>query len=51
MKVKIQRKEDPWSIVKERKKGRSLLSANEDWISIRLPIANYKPKSIRDYKS
>ena len=51
MKVKIQRKEDPWSIVKERKKGRSLLSVYEDWIMKRLPSANYKPKSVRDYKS
>jgi len=51
MKIKIHKKEDPWSIVKERKKGRSLLSVYEDWITKRLPSANYKAKSVIDYKS
>ena len=51
MKIKIIKKEDPWSIVKERKRGRSLLSVYGDWITKRLPSANYKAKSVIDYKS
>ena len=51
MKIKIYKKEDPWSIVKERKKGRSLLSVHTEWIEKRLPSANYKAKSVIDYKS
>jgi len=51
MKIKIAKKEDPWSIVKERKKGKSLLSVYADWIDKRLPSANYKVKSVVDYKS
>ena len=51
MKIKIYKKEDPWSIMKERKKGRSLLSVHTEWIEKRLPSANYKAKSVIDYKS
>ena len=49
MKVKIARKEDPWSIVKERKKGKSLLALHGEWIEKRLSSANYKPKSVVDF--
>ena len=51
MKIKIALKEDPWSIVKERKRGKSLLSVHSEWIDKRLPSANYKIKSVIDYKS
>jgi len=51
MKIKIYKKEDPWSIIKERKKGRSLLALHGEWIEKRLPSANYKAKSVIDYKS
>ena len=51
MKIKIHKKEDPWSIVKERKKGKSLLAIYAEWIEKRLPSANYKAKSVIDYKS
>ena len=51
MKIKIALKEDPWSIVKERKRGKSLLAVHAEWVEKRLTSANYKPKSIIDYKS
>lgn len=51
MKVKIARKEDPWSIVKERKKGKSLLTVHTDFINKRLSSANYKAKTVIDSKS
>lgn len=51
MKLKIAMKEDPYSIVKARRKGRTVISIYTDWINKRLNSANYKPKSVVDYKS
>lgn len=51
MKIKIAKKEDPYSILKAKKKGRSMISVFEEWISKRLDSANYKKKSQIDYKS
>tara|TARA_R110002020_G_scaffold464943_1_gene686057 strand:+ start:624 stop:2027 length:1404 start_codon:yes stop_codon:yes gene_type:complete len=51
MKMKIARKEDPYSIIKARRKGRTLISVYQDWIDKRLVSAKYKPKSVIDYKS
>ena len=51
MKMKIAKKEDPYSIIKARRKGRTVISVYTDWINKRLSSANYKPKSITDYKS
>ena len=36
MKMKIARKEDPYSIIKARRKGRTLISVYQDWIDKRL---------------
>ncbi len=51
MKMKIAKKEDPYSIVKARRKTRSILSVGSDWLDKRLSSANYKDKTVEDYKS
>ena len=49
--IKIAKKEDPYSIVKSKRKGRSLLSVYTDWINKRVPSANFKQSSKDNYIS
>ena len=49
--IKIAKKEDPYSIVKAKRKGRSLLSVYTDWITKRVPSANFKANSKKNYAS
>ena len=51
MMMKIAKKEDPYSLLKARKKGRSILSYYSDWVEKRLNSANFKANSIKNYES
>jgi hypothetical protein len=51
MMMKITRKEDPYSLLKARKKGRTMLSIYSDWVEKRLKSANFKDNSIINYES
>jgi hypothetical protein len=49
MVIKIAKKEDPYSIIQTRRRSRSLMSVYTDWIKKRVPSANYKESSKKDY--
>ena len=51
MVFKIAKKEDPYSIVQAKRKGRTLFSVYSDWILKRVPSSNYKASSRKDYIS
>ena len=51
MVLKIAKKEDPYSIVKAKRKGRTVLSVYTDWIEKRVPSSNFKASSRKDYIS
>jgi len=51
MMMKIARKEDPYSLLTARKKGRSALSIYNDWVEKRLNSANFKDNSVKNYQS
>jgi len=51
MALKIAKKEDPYSIVKAKRKGRTVLSVYTDWIEKRVPSFNFKASSRKDYIS
>jgi integrase len=49
--IKIAKKEDPYSIVKAKRKGRTFFSVYTDWIEKRVPSSNFKASSRKDYIS
>lgn len=51
MKIKIANKEDPYSIVKAKRTGRTFISVYDDWIKHRVNSANFKNSSRKNYKS
>ena len=51
MSFKIAKMEDPYSIVKAKKKGRTFLSVYTDWISKRVQSSNFKAASRINYIS
>ena len=48
---KIAKKEDPYSIVKAKRKSRTFFSVYTDWIEKRVPSSNFKASSRKNYIS